>query len=414
MRVTFKPMVRRHQQRKDKTFPVIIRIGWQSKYVFHPTRLSVMKSGLTRTLDIKSSDIIDECNILIKSYREITDKIENIDSLNIHDIIEIIKAKTEIGNSVDFIIFFQKFIRKLELEKSPSIQIYKATYNHLIKFNKSDILDVNKVTPKYLTEFEQYLSKENIGSRGQNLYLSRIRSVFNIIIDEYEHLGYTFSYPFRKYKLPKVKTPQTIALTKEQLNSLISVDLKGKIRAERSRDIFLISLFSLGTNATDLYDLEVSNKGRLEYNRNKTKSKRSDNAFISINIEPELKPLLEKYKGIEPFLFCFRDMFANKPRFNRAIREGLRQVADITGIPYFDFYDARRTMASIMRNKLRISKDDVSMCLNHVDMAHKTTDFYIETDFSILDECNRKFLDYLFDKGDYSHEKVIDDMKKLL
>ncbi|WP_306540587.1 site-specific integrase [Dysgonomonas sp.] len=372
-----------------------------------------MKSGLTRTLDIKSSDIIDECNILIKSYREITDKIENIDSLNIHDIIEIIKAKTEIGNSVDFIIFFQKFIRKLELEKSPSIQIYKATYNHLIKFNKSDILDVNKVTPKYLTEFEQYLSKENIGSRGQNLYLSRIRSVFNIIIDEYEHLGYTFSYPFRKYKLPKVKTPQTIALTKEQLNSIISVDLKGKVRAERSRDIFLISLFSLGTNATDLYDLEASNKGRLEYNRNKTKSKRYDNAFISINIEPELKPLLEKYKGIDPFLFSFRDMFANKPRFNRAIREGLRQVAEIIGMPYFDFYDARRTMASIMRNKLRISKDDVSMCLNHVDMAHKTTDFYIETDFSILDECNRKFLDYLFDKGDYSHKKVIDDMKKL-
>ena len=54
------------------------------------------------------------------------------------------------------------------------------------------------------------------------------------------------------------------------------------------------------------------------------------------------------------------------------------------------------------------------MCLNHVDMAHKTTDFYIETDFSILDECNRKFLDYLFDKGDYSQKKVIDDMKKLL
>lgn len=405
MRVTFKPIVRRHQQRKDKTFPVIIRIGWQSKYVFYPTRLSVMKSGLTRTFEIKGSDIIDECNILIKRYREITDKIENIDSLNVHDIVDIIKVRTDTGDTIDFISFFKKYVEKLELDKSPSLQIYKATYNHLIKYNKYDILNINKVTPKFLKKFEEYLLKKDIGSRGQNLYLSIIRSVFNIIIDEYEDLGYTFSYPFRKYKLPKVKTPQTIALTKEQLNSIMHVDLKGKIRAERSRDIFLISLFSLGTNATDLFDLIISNNNRLEYNRNKTKKKRGDDAFISIKVEPEIRPLLEKYKGTEPYLFCFRDMFANKPRFNRAIREGLRQVAEIIGMPYFDFYDARRTMASIMRNKLKISKDDVSMCLNHVDMEHKTTDPYIEIDFSILDECNRKFLDYLFDKGDYVIKK---------
>lgn len=33
---------------------------------------------------------------------------------------------------------------------------------------------------------------------------------------------------------------------------------------------------------------------------------------------------------------------------------------------------------------------------NHTDMAHKTTDDYIEIDFSILDRCNRKFLDWLY------------------
>lgn len=399
MRVTFKPIVRRHQQRKDKTFPVIIRIGWQSKYVFYPTKYSISKSGLTRTLEIKNSETIDECNILIKRFRSITDKIYNIESLNVQDIVEIIKAKTEIGDTVDFICFFENYVLKLESENSPSKHIYRTTYNHLLKFNKSNILDINKVTPKYLTEFEQYLVKENVGSRGQNLYLSRIRSVFNLIIDEYEHLGYTFSYPFRKYKLPKVKVPQTIALTKEQLNSIINVDLKGKVRAERSRDIFIISLFTLGTNATDLFDLRISNNGRIEYERNKTKDKRDDNAFISIKIEPELIPLLDKYKGEDPFIFPFRNMFANKPKFNRAIGEGLKQVADKLEIPHFDFYDARRTMASIMRNKIKISKDDVAMCLNHVDMAHKTTNFYIETDFSVLDECNRKFLDYILNKN---------------
>jgi len=34
-----------------------------------------------------------------------------------------------------------------------------------------------------------------------------------------------------------------------------------------------------------------------------------------------------------------------------------------------------------------------------INMSHKTTDYYIETDFSIIDKCNRKFLDWLFTKS---------------
>ncbi|SEM75635.1 hypothetical protein SAMN05216436_10795 [bacterium A37T11] len=46
----------------------------------------------------------------------------------------------------------------------------------------------------------------------------------------------------------------------------------------------------------------------------------------------------------------------------------------------------RHTFASIARNKARQSKDDVAMALNHVDNARKTTDIYIEKDWSILDD----------------------------
>lgn len=84
---------------------------------------------------------------------------------------------------------------------------------------------------------------------------------------------------------------------------------------------------------------------------------------------------------------------------------GLKKLSELLDMPKFDFYDARRTVASIMRNKLNISKDDIALCLNHVIVAHKVTDYYIETDFSILDRCNRKFLDYLFDKGEYAPKK---------
>ena len=233
------------------------------------------------------------------------------------------------------------------------------------------------------------------------MYLTRIRAVFNLCIDKYEHFGVSINYPFRKYKIPKVKPRKTIALTKEQLNEIIKLDLNGKERAKRAQLAFITSLFTLGTNATDLFDISLSDNIRIEYERNKTKKNRDDNAFISIKIEPELKPYLELLKGSGEYVFCFREWYKNKPQFNKGINEGLKQIADILNEKHkkedqeknfifdFNFYDARRTIASVMRNKLNISKDDISLCLNHADTSHRMTDIYIETDFSILDKCGK-------------------------
>lgn len=232
MRVSFKIIARLQKQHKDKTIPVNIRIGWQSKYSFLTTKYLVTKSDLNKKGEIKPSIITDSCNEIIRTYREITENITNIDNLDIQDIVEIIKLKTDGGDNIDFIKFFQNQLAILKEKKSPSIQIYQATYNHLISFHKSGSLYINNITPKLLSEFEQHLNDNKVGSRGQNLYLGKIRAIYNRIMDEYEHLGYSFSYPFRKYKLPKVKTPQTVALTKDQLLEIINVNLSGKIRAE--------------------------------------------------------------------------------------------------------------------------------------------------------------------------------------
>lgn len=427
MKVSFKPCVHRHRQRKDKTFSVIIRIGYKSKYAYLETDYYVHKNDLNKKLEIKNQSVINKCNAIITKYSEILTNIDDSNINNVKDIVSIINKNINTSKEIDFIHFFDNYIFKLKDEKSRSIQLYSATYNHLINFIKSNTYPVNRINSKFLTEFENYLKSNNVGSRGQNLYMGKIRAVYNLIIDEYEEYGYTFNYPFRKYKLPQVKAPKTIALTKEQLLSIITVNLKNKLRANKARLSFITSLLTLGTNAADLYDLNCINKNRIEYKRNKTKDRRLDEAFISIKIEPELLPYLDILKGKDEYIFCFREWYKNKPQFNKGINKGLEQVAKVLNENYkkkiimellkegkteeeinrvsidnfihdFDFYDARRTMASIMRNKLGISKDDVAMCLNHVDINHKTTDQYIEVDFSLLDKCNRKFLDWLFEK----------------
>ena len=307
-------------------------------------------------------------------------------------------------NGLDYSELFRTYLK--ENSKSPSIALYQATYNHLVRF-KGDKIMVNDITPDFLMKFEGHLREtvsvkgKAMGSRGINLYLSKVRAVYNWIMDEYIYKGYTFMYPFRKYKIPKAKYPKTVSLTKEQLRAIIETPLKG-VEANRVRDAFVISLLTLGTNAKDLYKLKSIGK-RMDYNRSKTEGQRDDSAFISIKVEPELKPYLEKYKGVDR-VFSFASTHVSSNRFNMSIQRGLkslkRQINGIYGSDFItdlEFYDARRTVASIMRNKLGISTDDVGKCLNHKDTKNKTTDLYIEQDFSILDKCNRLFLNWLYE-----------------
>ena len=285
-------------------------------------------------------------------------------------------------------------------KNSPSKSIHRATYNHLVKYAGDKIL-VGDITPNWLLLFEKYLSAK-MGSPGVAMYLSQVRTVYNWIIDEYEYKGYKFIYPFRKYNIPTPTYKPNKALSKEQLRAILFTKLKTK-EANRMRDAFAISLMTLGTNAKDLYLIEKIGE-RMEYDRSKTKDRRTDNAFISVKIEPEVRPFIKRNKGVKR-AFSFSDVHVSPRRFALSSKRGLdnarEQINKLYGedfLPEFTFYDARRTMASVMSNKLRISNDDIAKCLNHVDDKNTTTRPYIERDFSVLDRCNRMFIDWLYEK----------------
>lgn len=227
----------------------------------------------------------------------------------------------------------------MEERKYPSARIYKTTYNHLTGFVSN--LYVSEVTPRFLKLLENYLSKNGVevGSRGMTIYLSRIRAIYNMMMDEYEDLGYSFNYPFRKYKIPKCKEPKTIAVPKETIRLMMDAELTGK--ESFARDLFVISLLTCGTNTIDLFDPKEPADGRIEYNRSKTKGHRSDEAFISIKVEPELLPYVERYKGKDGFIFDFRDRYKNNKQLVKVIRQGLRSLKDTLKIDPVVYYDAR-------------------------------------------------------------------------
>lgn len=415
MKVSFKPLVYLYKQRddieivsKDKTFAVTIRIGYKKKYAHIETRYRAGKTELKtfkkegqKIGELKNGFLTDKCNGIIADYNAIIREAELPDSCTVRDIKELLLKGTAKPNAIDFLSEFERYLDKNRA--SASYRIYSATYNHLRSF-AGVRLPIENITPNYLTDFQRCLEPK-MGSRGVNLYMSRVKVIYRWIMDDYESKGYQFSYPFsrtqsgNKYQIPKAKYAKTVALTKEQLRAIIEAPLTG-IRANRARDLFVISLLSLGTNAKDLYLLDSIGK-RIEYKRSKTKGKREDEAFISIAVQPELKPFIAKFYtkvSTQPLA----QMYASPEQLNKAILYGLKQVVKQVNQVYgegflhsFDYYDARRSVASIMRNKLYISKGDVAQCLNHVD-GNRTTDIYIEQDFTLIDRCNRMFIDWLF------------------
>jgi len=164
-------------------------------------------------------------------------------------------------------------------------------------------------------------------------------------------------------------------------------------RGRIAKDCFMLSFYLLGMNSVDLYNGVEVIDGRITYERAKTRTRRKDNAEISVKVEPEALELLKKY--MENDKTQFHSLYSNALNFNKAINIGLKEISKHTGISNLMFYAARHSWATIAVNDLGIDKYVVHQALNHSDETMKVTDMYIKKDWTRIDEANRKILDYM-------------------
>jgi hypothetical protein len=55
----------------------------------------------------------------------------------------------------------------------------------------------------------------------------------------------------------------------------------------------------------------------------------------------------------------------------------------------------RHSWATIARNQLDVSLDDIALCLNYVSNEHRITETYVKRDFSRIDGINRRMIDLI-------------------
>jgi integrase len=435
---TFKITVFQHQVREDGKYPVSIRVYWKRQYgyigtEYYVTIYQINQNKKKGTFELKDNFIISELLKRIKIFedvkaKELGLKIHNYTAKELARYFE--KYLEEMGGNekderIDFIGFSREYIKLKKEDKKNVSRIYTSVncLEDYVKECKLTVFYINELTSSFLSGFEQFLKKPRTITRTNQLgkqittkkkpvldntifgYMTDIRTLFNesmnVYNDEENGIVKIHHYPFKKYQLPKLSPTKKRNLPGDEILKIIKSkdEMFLSPRDILAKDVFILSFYLVGMNCIDLFNLELNEykNGRFTYNRTKTENRRSDLALISIKIEPEVVPYIQKYKDpTGKRLFDFHTRYANSQGFVSSIDKSLKNVAKVLEIdvPLTTYY-TRHSWATIARNKCKISKSDVDECLNHIVPENKMADIYVEKDWGFIDEANRKVLDYV-------------------
>jgi integrase len=211
------------------------------------------------------------------------------------------------------------------------------------------------------------------------------------------------NYPFRFYKIKQEETKKR-SLASEVISRIrkFQTDDPSEII---SRDLFMLCFYLIGINVKDLFYALETKKGYLEFLRAKTERK------YRILIHSEAKTIINRYKG-ETHLLYFAEKMKHHSSLMKLINgkdfteksgksflTGLKSLSKKLELEDpLTTYWTRHSWASIARNELGISKDDIALCLGHRDPYRRVTEIYLRDDQEVIDRINNQVIDFICKK----------------
>jgi len=373
---------------------ILIRHGQTKKRIPIEVQLTEKEVKSGKIINRKKSLFVEQMRLKYQAQLdELYENIINWNEMDAETIVDLLTSAKRKRDGIDFFDFAEDWIEHSSVK---GIKNYKTLISRLKEFHKRDTLPIKSINYDFLLGFERFLKGKQ---RAQSLYLGHLRHLFREAMRRY-NTGSTpiiNNDPFISYRVPKQKLKKGIrALTLEELLKINEYEGRPHSRAQLARDCFILSFCLMGMNSVDLYGCKDLKNEKICYNRAKTKERRSDEAYIEVNVHTFILPLMKKYKSAKKgHIFNFHERYSSPDDFNRALNIGLKEVGRAIGIPTLQFYQARHTFATLSRNLMRFSKGDVDEALNHVG-SFDIADIYIAKDFSIINDNNKKLIDKVF------------------
>ena len=418
--LTFKAEIRKNEMKVGGTFNVKIRVTYNREVKRLATHIFVRTEDLTKDFKLKNPKYIKEADKLVRYYEELCMGLPlEASNLTLSDVLDYIQKEKEKNTPIDFIQFCKDWLTTTEVKGKRN---YQTTLNTFIAFLGKDKLNTNQVTKLLMMEFMEYLHKKRAkqvaelqrkgkripSNRMVSLYMGSIRHLFNEAKKKYNDYDRNViripNSPFENLDIPKQEATRKRALSVELIKKIWElpyiINTKGRgglCPFNLAKDCFILSFCLIGINSADLYNCTEMEGGSITYYRTKTTDRRLDKAKMKVDVLPILLPLMKKYEDYtQKKVFCFYHLYSTFKNFNRAINLGLKQIGKILKIDDLEYYAARHSWATLAVNKVGIDKYTVHAALNHIDETMKVTDIYIERDFKIENEANRKVIEYVF------------------
>lgn len=417
--ITFKAIIIPGNKRKDGTHPVNIRVTFKGKVRRLATTLVCTPNDLTRTHRIKNATILTRADAIIGRMREAVQTLTpfDLEGADVDDVVRHIKdTLTGEDFHLDFFAFSESYING----KTPTTRrAYATALNTLARFLGQRSLDVNDISRAMLMEFMEFVDgepvmhydrkrgvvveskTEKIPKGASTRHLAKLEHLFNAAKDKYndDDSGRILipKSPFSKIVKVYPMSSGQGNLGRELMQRIISSRSDSEVM-QTALDVFVLSFALMGANMADLYNARPFKGGTWRYHRQKTMTRRADQAEMRVDIPHQIRPVLARLEGDGEWWLDRLHQFASSKDFATArVNRCLRKWCEANGVKVFTFYSARHTWASICRNDCRVDKSTIDDCLGHKG-SYQVTDIYADKAWGLIQEANQKVLQ-LFNWG---------------
>jgi len=412
--VTIHPCILRHHRKQDGTWNVKVRVSFDRKSVYIPTNIFCTKADLNAKYRIRSAEILDRCDALVRRMRDAVAGLSMIE-LEGRDVYWVADYIKDALRGQEFRLDFFAFADSYVSTKKPSTRCaYTAALNALERFLGRRELDINAITHTMMVRFMEAVDKEpkmvwSKGARGivpsgrakiphgaSTRHVMKLANIFNEAKLRYndDDAGRVVIPRSPFDRLRKVFPPSEgqKSIGAETMQAVL--DAQTDDRLERlALDAFVVSFGLMGANMADLY-LAKPVKGEWIYNRQKTASRRADKAEMRVPVPECLQEYIARLQDGPSgwWLPALHKAAGRKDLATQKVNAGLARWCSRNGVPRFTFYAARHTWASIARSRaVGVEKALVDECLGHVG-EFQMADIYAERDWSLLADANRRVL----------------------
>ncbi|MFN8345075.1 MAG: site-specific integrase [Spirosomataceae bacterium] len=391
------------RQKKDGTYPIIMRLGHNEKTTSIPVGISIDqkdwddKKRLIKNSYKGTSSVARLNNQIQKTKADAMDVILKLHESGVLQTLSITSIKDRIVQKEAKDSFFQfadQCVNELlQAHRVGTARSYKGLISVLKEYRKGKDLLFKEITFDFLSKFEiRHKSKGN-GANGLAVYMRTIRAIYNKAVKS-GSVDKEF-YPFGDYKIKTTPTEKR-ALDGEFLKKIIELDIATSHICFDTRNYFLASYMMYGMNFADMAYLEKSSieNGRIRYRRRKT------GKLYDIKITPPLEEILGHFMEENPdskFIFPIlkrdapalreKDIQWARKRYNKK----LKILASLCGIgSNLTSYVSRHSFATqAMLHDIPLAA--ISTMLGHSSL--KTTEIYLKgLPINILDDYNERLM----------------------